>query len=143
MPKHPTKDRLVILVSSGDLTNQHIKRAGQLATDFKSSGRFAHVFFSGWLKQGDFEKNPEFDAIYGSNHIILYVKPFGKSNYEDFVARRHIAWKDEFVVGANSLLRKRGRRMKAKQVYAVFNSDGFGKKRGVMWRLQEKDVRMF
>ena len=131
MPTDPTKDRLVILVSSGDTTTEHTKRAGKLAADFKSSGRFADVFFSGWLKRGESEKNTELlnDAIYGSTRVILYASPFGKSSYEDFVARGHVApWKDEFVVGAYSLLRKEGKTMKAKKVYAVFDSEEVGRK---------------
>ena len=131
MPTDPTKDRLVILVSSGDPTTKHIKRAGELATNFKYSGRFAHVFFSGWLKRGEFQKNIKLlnDAIYGGTRVILYTSPFGKSSYEDFVDMGQAApWKDEFVVGAYSLLRNQRKQIKGKRVYMVFDSEEVGKK---------------
>ena len=125
MPTDPAKDRLVVLVSSGDPTSKYVRRAGRLARDLKSSGQFADVFFSGWLKRGEFDRNLELlnDAIGGGTRFILYLSPFGRSSYEEFVARgRNAAWKDEFVVGARSLL---GR--KAKGVYVVFHSEMAGR----------------
>ena len=122
MPTDPEKDRLVVLVSSGDQSTDYIKRAGELARNLKSSGRFADVFFSGWLKRGEFDKNTELlnDAIGGGTRFILYLSPFGRSSYEEFVARgRNAAWKDEFVVGARSLLGSDGRG--GRKVYVVFN----------------------
>jgi hypothetical protein len=101
MPTDPEKDRLVVLVSSGDQTAEYIKRAGELASNLKSSGRFAHVFFSGWLKRGQAGENTAQldDATSGGTRFVLYASPFGKTSYEESVARGSQAtWKDEFVV---------------------------------------------
>lgn len=105
----PQKKRAVLLASSGDNTSQFTDLANQIASELESSGQFENVFFSGWLRVNELEKNLEklHDALHHATVVILFSSPFGRTSYEKFIEKGQLAtWKDEFVIGAHSLLRK-------------------------------------
>ena len=107
-----------MLVSTGDAEATYRDLANEIASQIKESGRYDRVYFSGWQHRGacDDEHDDEenhgdraierlHEAIESCTVALLITSPFGKTSYEEFLAKRELStWRDAFVVGARALL---------------------------------------
>ena len=105
--------RAVVLVSTGDSQSTYQDIANEIASQMKKCEKYDHVYFSGWQTRStsvnrDSDIQRLHEAIDGCSVALLISSPFGKSSYEELLARREAStWRDAFVIGSYALLTKK------------------------------------
>jgi len=104
--------RAVVLVSTGDSQSTYQDIANRIASQMNDCGKY-DVYFSGWqTRSADSNRDSDIErlheAIGGCSVALLISSPFGKSSYEELLARREAStWRDAFVIGSYALLTKK------------------------------------
>ena len=112
----------MVLVSTGDHESSYQDLANEIASHMKESGRYDDVYFSGWQRRhqprdgatAEAEETADnhsdraierlHDAVTNCTVALLITSPFGKTSYEELLAKRELStWRDAFVIGSRAI----------------------------------------